>query len=72
MWMQDGCQVVYMDPFLHGTEWIMFHGHLETSFQNHLLEVARLATTTPGTPCHSRMLTTVGLLQSTVCEDASK
>ena len=27
MWMQDGCQV-----FLHGIEWIMFHGHLD-SFQ---------------------------------------
>jgi hypothetical protein len=26
-WMQDGCKV-YMD-FLHGIEWVMFHGHLE-------------------------------------------
>ena len=26
--MQDGCKV-YMDSFLHGIEWIMFHGHLD-------------------------------------------
>ena len=27
VWMQDGCKV-YMDFFLHGIGWIMFHGHL--------------------------------------------
>ena len=27
MWIQDGCKV-YM-AFLHGIEWIMFHGHLD-------------------------------------------
>ena len=28
MWLQDGCEV-YMDSFLHGIKWIMFHGHLD-------------------------------------------
>ena len=35
MWMQDGCEV-YMD-FLHGSDWIMIHGHLHY-FQKPLLE----------------------------------
>jgi hypothetical protein len=26
--MQDGCRV-YLDGFLHGIEWIVFHGHLD-------------------------------------------
>ena len=25
---EDGCKV-YMDAFLHGITWIMFHGHLD-------------------------------------------
>jgi hypothetical protein len=28
LWMQDGCEV-YMDGFLHGIQWIMFHCHLD-------------------------------------------
>ena len=27
-WMQDGCKI-YMNSFIHGIEWIMFHGHLD-------------------------------------------
>jgi hypothetical protein len=27
MWMQDGCKSLH--GFLHGIEWIMFHGHLD-------------------------------------------
>ena len=36
MWMQDVCEV-YM-AFVHGIKWIVFHGHLDDYFQNHLLE----------------------------------
>jgi hypothetical protein len=35
MWLQDACKV-YMHGFLHGIEWIMFHGHLDY-FQKPLL-----------------------------------
>ena len=35
--MQDGCKS--LRGFLHGVEWIMFHGHLGLFFKNHLLEV---------------------------------
>ena len=28
--MQDGCKVL-LHGFLHGIEWIMFHGHLDYS-----------------------------------------
>ena len=34
--LQDGCKNLH--GFLHGIEWIMFHGHLDY-FKNHLSEV---------------------------------
>ena len=47
--MQDECKV-YMESFLHGIDWIIFHGHL-IIFKNHLLEVGL----TMGGPLHCQV-----------------
>ena len=54
-----------LQGFLHGIEWIMFHGHLD-HFQNHLLEVG-LTQNWETMPL--RMLTTVDLFYPIMCED---
>jgi hypothetical protein len=63
MWMQDGCKSLH--GFLQGIKWIMFHGH-SNYFKNHLLEVGltQIQETTA-----LRMLTTVDLFYSIMCED---
>ena len=64
MWMQDGCKV-YMDSYMDGINWIMFHGHLDY-FQNHLLEVCL---TQNRKTMALQLLTTIDLLYLIMCED---
>jgi hypothetical protein len=61
--LQGGCRV-YMDSFLHGIEWIMFHGHVDWFFKNHLLEVGL---TQNQEIVILRTLTTVGLFCCLSC-----
>ena len=61
---EDGCKV-YMDSFVHGIQWIMFHGHLNYS-QKPPLE-SRL--NTKEETMALQMLTTVDLFYFTMCED---
>jgi hypothetical protein len=54
--------------FLHGIEWIRFHGHLDY-FQNHLLEVGLIQNRET---MALRMLTIVDLFYSIMCEEAQE
>ena len=65
LWMQDGWQSLH--EFIHGIEWIMFHGHLDYFPRPPL--GGRPNTNNHWETLALRTLTTVGLFYFIMCED---